>query len=148
MDYLRQLRNDEKRSKFATIAAITAGTLKATGAFDKAVFAPTDYMRTAQLPGGSYVVRFYAIVAEPFAAGATIDWGFEASQVMGSLILDDLDLAVEDETIALADSGGRFEGKTPLGISANQAAIDSTVGKVYLVVEYLESPVTAGCYTA
>jgi len=149
MDYLRQLRNDEKRSKFATIAAITSETLKAEGAFDGVAFAVGDFMRTAQVPGGAYTVRFYAVVAEAFAAGATIDWGFETSQAMGDLILDDLDLTAVDETIALPVTGsGRTEGKTPMGITANQAAIDSTLGKVYLVVEYTEAPVRAGVYSA
>jgi len=149
MDYLRQLRNDEKRSKFATISAITAKTLKATGAFDKAALTPTDFMRSAMLPEKAYTVRFFAVVAEPFAAGATLDWGFETAEAMGDIVLDDLDLTVSDETIALPLTGsGRTEGRTPMGIVANQAAIDSTTGKVYLVVEYTEAPVTAGCYSA
>jgi len=149
MDYLRQLRNDEKRSKFATVASITSDTLKATGAFDGVAFVPADFMRVAMIPGEAFTVRFYAVVAEAFAAGSTLDWGFETSEAMGTIILDDLDLAVEDETIALPLTGAdRYDVKTPLGISANQAAIDSNTGKVYLVVEYLEAPVTAGCYTA
>ena len=149
MDYLRQLRNDEKRSKFATVALITPSVLQTEGAFDKAIFAATDYMRTAQVPGGSYTVRFYSVVSEPFATGATLDWGFETNQALGTIILDDLDLATQAETIGLPLTGsGRYDGKTPMGITCNQAAIDSAVGKVYLVVEYTESAVTAGCYTA
>ncbi len=148
-DYLRQLRNDEKRSKFATIGCITADVFKRTGDIDDATFVAGDFLRTAQVPGGAYTVRFYAVVAEAFAATAVLTWGFEDNQIMGTPIITALDLTVEDETIALPlTSVGRFEGKTPLGITCNQAAIDSNVGKVYLVVEYTEAPVKAGCYSA
>ena len=148
-DYLRQLRNDEKRSKFATIGCITADVLKRTGANDGATFVAGDFLRTAEVPGGAYTIRFYAVVAEAFATTSVLTWGFEDAQAMGVPILTALDLTTEDETIALPLTGvGRFEGKTPLGITCNQAAIESNTGKVYLVVEYTEAPVTAGCYAA
>ena len=149
MDYLRQLRNDEKRSKFATVVTIDSDTLKRVGAFDGLPLTPTDFLRVTQIPTGAHTVRFYAIVTEAFAAGSVLDWGYEDNEAMGAPILAALDLAVLWETIALPlHSALIFESKTALGVEANQAAIDSAVGKVQLVVEYTEAPAKAGCYTA
>jgi len=149
MDYLRQLRNDEKRSKFATIATIDSDTLKRVGAFDGLPFTPTDFLRVTQIPAEAYTVRFYVVVVEAFAAGSVIDWGYEALEAMGAPILAAIPADVVDEYIALALSGAtRTSVVTPIGIAANQEAIDSAVGKVQLVVEYIEAPVKAGCYTA
>jgi len=149
MKYLRQLRNDEKRSKFATIATIDAETFKRVGDIDGLPFTATSFLRTAQVPGGAHTVRFYAIVVEAFAAGSVLDWGYEDNEAMGAPILADLDLAVKGESIALPlHSALIFESKTPLGVAATQQAIDSAVGKVQLVVEYIEAPVRAGCYSA
>ena len=149
MDYLRQLRNDEKRSKFAAVATLENGIFNRVGAIDGLPFTATDFLRTAELPTGAHTIRFYAVVVEAFAAGAVLDWGFEASEAMGSPIIAALDLTFKDETIGLPlTSALIIESKTPLGVVVNQAAIDSVVGKVQLVVEYTETPVNAGCYTA
>ena len=149
MDYLRQLRNDEKRSKFATVATLDSDTFKRVGEFDGLAFTPADFLRVTQIPVGARTVRFYAVVVEAFAAGSTLDWGYEELEAMGAPILAALDLATTDETIALPlHSALIFESKTALGVAANQTAIDSAIGKVQLVVEYTEAPVKAGCYSA
>lgn len=141
-DYLRQLANDEKRSRCVTVATITGADL--VGPLD-----PIGALVVSAIPKGSIVGKIYAVVTEPFAAGSTLTWGFvDTAGAIGVDLLTDLDLTVVGASRSQKYDGGIYTLPTVTAIAPNTAAFDSSVGAVKLCIELTEPEVKSGKYSA
>lgn len=142
-DYLRQLENDEKRSRCIVVATVTGEDLN--GPLD-----PIGALAVSALPEEAIGGKIYAVVTKPFAAGSTLTWGFaDVSGGMGSLILlTDLNLAAIGVTRSQEFNGGIVTTGAVTAIVPNAAAFDSSVGEVKLCIELTETRVKSGKYSA
>lgn len=142
-DYLRQLSNDEKRSRFIVVATVTGEDL--VGPLD-----PIVALAVSALPKGSITGKVYAVVTKPFAAGSLLTWGIaDVSGAMGALtLLTDLDLATVGVTRTSKFYNGISINGASIAIVPNTAAFDSVVGEVKLVMEISEPRVKSGKYSA
>ena len=138
MDYLRQLRNDEKRKTFSMVGTVNPELASATTA-DMPLFV---------IPKRSTIARIYFVNKVAFAAGATVDVnvyrGDEAPKVLFTALPLDVD---GDVVMGDGDTAGRWKTDEFVGVTFNQAAVDSAVGEAQIVIEFTEVPVTAGAYT-
>jgi len=137
MDYLRQLANDEKRSRFATVATVIGRDI---------VGPLTGTLAVSTIPGQSVAGKIYAVVTEAFEAGSTLDWGFTGGAT--DTLIAGLDLATVGATIGLPVEGGVYIIDAVTGITPNAAAIASNIGEVKLVIEFTQSEVKCGLYSA
>ena len=137
-DYLRQLRNDEKRRTFSMVGTINPDSASAT----------TANMPLFVVPKRSTIARIYAVPKEAFAAGATVDVnvyrGDEAPKVLFAALPLDATGAI---VMGTGDTAGRWKTDEYVGVTFNQAAVDSVVGEAQIVIEFTEVPVTAGAYS-
>ena len=138
MDYLRQLRNDEKRCTFSMVASL-----------DDALAATTGDTPLFVVPKRSTVARIYAVVKEPFLVGSSVTVSIYQGSESGDVLFSNLalDQAAGSVDIGPGDTVGRYTTEEHVKAVFNQAAVDSTVGEAYIVVEFTEVPVTAGSYT-
>jgi len=138
MDYLRQLRNDEKRCTFSMVGTVNPALASATTA-DMPLFV---------VPKRSTIARIYAVQKEAFAAGATVDVnvykGDEAPKVLFTALPLDVAGAV---VMGTGDTAGRWKTDEYVGVTFNQAAVDSVIGEAQIVIEFTEVPVCAGAYS-
>ena len=137
-DYLRQLRNDEKRCTFSMVGTVNPKYATSTTA-DLPLFV---------VPKRSTIARIYAVQKTAFAAGATVDVnvyrGDEAPKVLFTALPLDVTGAV---VMGDGDTAGRWKTDEFVGVTFNQAAVDSVVGEAQIVIEFTEVPVCAGSYT-
>ena len=142
MDYLRQLRNDEKRGRYAEVITIKAGDFP-----DEATTA--DGFLVGRLDGLCFVDKAYAVVKTPFAAGSTLSFG-SINENSGGLVeiwFQDLDLTVVGTTNATNNTTANIN-VNHLGIAqVSQPTLDSNVGEVQFIIEYVEETATTGSYT-
>ena len=137
MDYLRQLRNDEKRAKFSNVATLVNESA-----------ASLSNLPLFVIPKRSCVTRVYAITKEPFIAGATVSISIAAGGEAGTIYFTDLPLDTTNVvTMGPGDTQGRYGSDNDVVANFNQAAIDSTVGEAQIIVEYTEVSVNTGAYT-
>ncbi len=142
MDYLRQLRNDEKRCIYSGVTSIGSGEGLELGA------TTVDVLLGARLPAQSFTSKVFAVVTEAFAAGSLASVGtVDGAGTELISLFSDLDLATEGATIGL-DQIGYTSTATDIGYSLNQAGLDSATGLVQIVTVYTEEPATAGRYSA
>ena len=138
-DYLRQLKNDEKRRTFSMVGTINPGSASAT----------TAKMCLFVVPKRATRARIYAVPKEAFAAGATVTFevykGDEAGKVLFTTLA--LDTGIGSVTMGDGDSAGRWATDEYVGATFNQAAVDSAVGEAQIVIEFTEVPVCAGSYS-
>ena len=138
MDYLRQLRNDEKRCTFSEV-----GTLDPTYASEALVSLPLFVV-----PKRSTIARIYAVQKEAFAAGSTVTIEVTQGSESGDVLFTTLPLDVTGAVVmGPGDTAGRWLTDNYIGSTFNQAAVDSAVGEAQIVIEFTEAPVTAGAYT-
>ena len=142
-NYLRQLRNDEKRYRFANIVTVKGGDLNG--------ITPADFVLFPVIPGNAFNYRVSAIVKEAFASGATADFGTfdEATSTPdGVLLFDDLDLTTVGAKISDGGAIRKYmdKAKSMFG-QFSQAAIDSNIGEVQFVFEVIEDDARDGSYT-
>ena len=137
-DYLRQLRNDEKRCTFAMVASLTPTLAVDVG--DTPLFV---------VPEGSTIARIYAVIKEQFAVGSSVTVSIAAGSEAGDVYFTNLSLdqPIGSVEIGPGDSVGKYATVQDIKAVFNQAAVDSAVGEAYIVVEFTEVPVTAGAYT-
>ncbi len=137
-DYLRQLRNDEKRRTFSMVGTVNPDSASATTA-DMPLFV---------VPKRSTIARIYAVQKEAFAAGATVDVnvyrGDEAPKVLFTALPLDVTGAI---VMGTGDTAGRWKTDEYVGVTFNQAAVDSAIGEAQIVVEFTEVPVCSGSYS-
>ena len=137
-DYLRQLRNDEKRRTFSMVGTVNPESASATTA-DMPLFV---------IPKRSTIARIYAVQKGAFAAGATVDVnvyrGDEAPKVLFTALPLDVD---GDVVMGDGDTAGRWKTDEYVGVTFNQAAVDSVIGEAQIVIEFTEVPVCAGSYS-
>ena len=89
------------------------------------------------------------MVVEPFAAGATLTWGFvDVAGAIGDPLLTDLDLATAGATRSQKPDGGIYTLATFTAIAPNTEAFDSSVGEVKLCIEITEPAIKSGKYSA
>lgn len=138
MDYLRQLSNDEKRSRCATVATVEGRDLEGP-------LASPD-LGVSTIPGQSTITGIYAVVTEAFAASATLDFGLTG--VASDAFLADLDLTVVGTTRSTYAHGGVFIGDAVTTVTPNTEAINSSTGRVKLVIEMDTTRVKSGKYSA
>ena len=140
-NYLRQLRNDEKRFRFAHVITVKGGELNDV--------APADYLLFPNIQGNTFNYRVSAVVKEAFASGATADFGtFDeyTSTPDNVLLFDDLDLTTVGAKVGLGIK--KYMDKTKAVFAQfNQAAIDSNIGEVQFVFEVIEDDACDGSYT-
>lgn len=142
MDYLRQLANDEKRSRCVTVATITGEDL--VGPID-----PIGALVISAIPQGSIVGKIYAVVTKPFAIGSTLTWGFvDTAGAIGASLLTDLDLTVVGASRSQKLDGGIYTLATVTAIVPNTAAFASNIGEVKLCIELTEPETKSGMYSA
>jgi len=140
MDYLRQLRNDEKR---ATFSMVGTGTPSLTIDAEAGVSVPFFV-----IPKRSTIARIYTVTKSAFAAGATATIEVYRGSEDGVVLFTDLPLdTLNTVTMGDGDSAGRWTTANYVGIAFNQAAIDSVVGEFKVVVEFTEVPVCVGAYS-
>ena len=136
-DFLRQLRNDEKRCTFSMI-----GTLTDELAVD------TTAVPLFVVPKRSTIARMYAITKEAFAAGSTVTIAIYSGSQSGEVIFTNLPLDTDGVvTMGPGDGAGRFDTDEHVNATFNAAAAASPAGEAQIVIEYTEVPVTAGAYT-
>ena len=138
MDYLRQLRNDEKRCTYSMVASLGGGLAATTG--DTPLFV---------VPKRSTIARIYAVIKEPFLVGSSVTVSIYQGSESGDVLFSNLalDQAAGSVDIGPGDSAGRYSTEEHVKAVFNQSAVDSAVGEAYIVVEFTEVPVTAGAYT-
>ncbi len=138
-DYLRQLRNDEKRRTFSMV-----GTVNPAFADEALVSIPLFVV-----PKRSTIARIYVVNKEAFAAGATVTFevyrGDETGKVLFTTLA--LDTGIGSVTMGDGDTAGRWSTDQYVGATFNQAAVDSVTGEAQLIIEFTEVPVTAGAYS-
>ena len=138
-DYLRQVRNDEKRRTFSMVGTVNPESASATTA-DMPLFV---------VPKRSTIARIYFVNKVAFAAGATVDVnvyrGDEAPKVLFTAA--PLDVGVGTLLMGDGDTAGRWKTDEFVGVTFNQAAVDSVVGEAQIVIEFTEVPVCAGSYS-
>lgn len=140
-DYLRQLANDEKRSRFITVGTVRGDDLEGP-------LGDILGLAVTGLPDNSIVGKVYAVVTEPFAAGSTLDWGFiDAGGIVGDELLVGLDLTVVGATRSQKPDGGIYTLLGVTGIVPNASAFASTVGEVKLCMELTEVKIKSGKYS-
>jgi len=138
-DFLRQLRNDEKRCTFSMV-----GTIDKDLASEASVQLPLFVV-----PKRSTIARIYAVTKEPFATGAEVTIEIYRGSEDGDVLFTTLPLDTTN-TVTLSDVGdtaGRYSTEEYVGATFNQEAVDSVVGEAQIVVEFTEVPVTAGKYS-
>ena len=138
-DYLRQLRNDEKRCSFAMV-----------GSLDDNIATTTAVSPLFVVPKGSMVTRIYAIIKEQFAVGSSVTVEVTDGDSVGTAYFTNLslDTTVGEATISdVSDTEAAYSIDNSVGVTFNQAAVDSVVGEAQIIVEFTEVPVTAGAYT-
>ena len=138
MDYLRQLRNDEKRMSFSMV-----------GTVDDTLADTIDNIPLFVVPKRSTIARIYAVTKVPFAAGSTVTVSIYQGEDQGEL-LTALPLDTEN-TITMSpktDTAARYATDEYVGGEFNQAAVDSAVGEAQIIVEFTEVPVCSGKYSA
>lgn len=144
-DLLRQLRNDEKRYRFAHVVTVRGEDLDGTE------ITPTDIMLFPNIQGNSFNYRVSAVVKEAFASGATCDFGTfdEATQTPdGVLLFDDLDLTVVGAKISDGGAIRKYMDKVKAMFAQfNQEAINSATGEVQFIFEIVEDSARDGSYT-
>jgi len=137
-DYLRQVRNDEKRRTFSMVGTVDPELASAITA-DMPLFV---------VPKRSTIARIYAVQKEAFAAGATVDVnvyrGDEAPKVLFTALPLDVTGAV---VMGDGDTAGKWFTDEYVGATFNQAAVDSIIGEAQIVIEFTEVPVCAGAYS-
>ena len=137
-DYLRQLRNDEKRCTFSMVGTVNPEFASAITA-DIPLFV---------VPKRSTIARIYFVNKVAFAAGATVDVnvyrGDEAPKVLFTALPLDVTGAV---IMGDGDTAGRWKTDEYVGVTFNQAAVDSAIGEAQIVVEFTEVPVCSGSYS-
>lgn len=138
MDYLRQLRNDEKRCTYSMV-----GTLDSKFA---SVITPLPLF---VVPTRSTIGRVYAVTKAAFAAGSTVTVEIYEGSAIGTVLFTDLPIDTTGVVTISADTdtAGRYATAEHVSVTLNQAAVDSAVGEAQIVVEFTEVPVTAGAYT-
>ena len=138
MDYLRQLRNDEKRCSFSVVGTVTPAS--ATEALVSLPF--------IEVPKNSTIARIYAITKEAFAAGSTVTVEVVGGSETGNVLFTTLPLdTINTVTMGDGDSAGKWRTDNSIGSTFNQAAVDSVVGEAQIIVEFTEVPVCAGAYS-
>jgi hypothetical protein len=143
MDYLRQLRNDEKRGTYAEVITLKAGDFP-----DEATTA--DGFLLGRLDGKVFVDRAYAVVKEAFPAGSTISFGYINENTGGlvSVLFQDLDLTVVGAVNATVEPDAMIQIQHLGAAEASQPTLDAVnVGEVQFVIEYTEDATTTGSYT-
>lgn len=138
MDYLRQLRNDEKRRTFSLVTTLDPELANTV----------TPEIMTI-VPKDSYIARIYAVTKVPFAAGATVTvavaYGDDAGEVWFTALPLDTENVVTISPIS--DTAAKYGSGNQVASEFNQAAVDSAYGEVQIVAEFTEEPVTAGAYS-
>jgi len=138
MDYLRQLRNDEKRCTFSMV-----GTVDDVFASEALVSIPFFVV-----PKRSTIARIYAVTKEAFAAGSTATVEVVTGSESGKVLFTTLPLdTTSTVTMGDGDGSGRWATDNYIGCTFNQAAVDSPTGEAQIIVEYTEVPVRAGAYS-
>ena len=142
MDYLRQLRNDEKRGLYAEIITVKAGDFPEEAT-------PTDGFLLGRLDGKCFVDRIYAVIKTPFPAGSTISFGSINENTGGlfDVLFDDLDLTSVGTSKSLICPSAMVHTQYYGAGEVVQATLDANVGEVQFIIEYSEEPATTGSYT-
>ena len=137
-DFLRQLRNDEKRCTFSMVGTVDSKLADSVATIPLFV-----------VPQNSTVARVYAVTKEAFAVGSVVTVAIYQGSESGDVLFTDLPLdTVDTVTIsAEGDTAGRYETNQHVGATFNQTAVDSATGEAQIVVEFTEVPVTAGKYS-
>jgi len=137
-DFLRQLRNDEKRCTFSMVGTVDSKLADSVSSIPLFV-----------VPKRSTIARIYAVTKEAFAAGSVVTVAIYQGSESGDVLFTDLPLdTVNAVTIsAEGDTSGRYETNQHVGATFNQTAVDSATGEAQIVVEFTEVPVTAGKYS-
>ncbi len=141
MDYLRQLSNDEKRSRCAVVATIRGADMVGPLGGDM-----PGTLAISTIPAQSVQGKVYAVVTEAFASGSTLDWG--RYDGLGDEYLQSLSLTSVGSTISTVAFGSVFTTDTITSIVPNASALSSVVGEVKLVVELTEAAVKSGKFSA
>ena len=137
MDYLRQLRNDEKRKTFSMV-----GTVNPEMAED------LTEVPLFVVPKRSTISRIYAVQKEAFAAGSTVTVEVYRGSESGKILFATLPLDVTgDVVMGDGDTAGKWFTDEYVGATFNQAAVDSIIGEAQIVIEFTEVPVCAGAYS-
>ena len=137
MDYLRQLRNDEKRCTFSMV-----------GTVDDVLASSTVSIPFFVVPKRSTIARIYAVTKEAFAAGSTVTVEVVTGSESGKVLFTALPLdTTSTVTMGDGDGSGRWATDNYIGCTFNQAAVDSPTGEAQIIVEYTEVPVRAGAYS-
>jgi len=142
-NYLRQLRNDEKRGVYAEVFTVKAGDFS-----EEATTA--DSFLVGRLDGSCFTQRIYAVVKTPFPAGSTLTIGHINDKTGLSIApwFTDFDLSVAGPIEGPIDQM-LFAAISAIGLTdVSQDTLDAVVGEVQFIVEYVEEPATTGSYTA
>ena len=144
-NYKRQLRNDEKRFRFSAISTVTADDLGPDMVDGDAIALPI-------IPKETFSYRVTAVVKEAFAPGSTVTYGvggIYGFPTLNTEFFTDLDLTAVGATISdvLVDMAKFRKEAKAQGAFFNQAAIDSAVGEVQFVFEFVEDLARDGSYT-
>jgi hypothetical protein len=143
MDYFRQLRNDEKRGRYASVITIKAGDFPEEGT-------PTDSFIAGRLDGKVFIDKIYAVVKTPFAAGSTLTFGSLNENSGGTIDIwfQDLDLSIAGVSYPNATLVDAMINIQAIGaVNVTQEALDSNVGEVQFIIEYVEESATTGNYS-
>jgi hypothetical protein len=142
-NYLRQLRNDEKRGVYTDVFTLKAGDFP-----DEATTA--DAFLVGRLDGSCFASRIFAVVKTPFPAGSTVTIGHVNDKTGLSIApwFTDFDLSVGGTVEGPLDKM-LFAAISHVGFTApSQDLLDATTGEVQFIIEYTEEPATTGSYTA
>jgi len=136
-DYLRQVRNDEKRRTFSMVGTVNPDLAGGV------VLIPLMVV-----PKRSTIARIYAVQKEAFAAGSTVDVTVYQGDESPKTLFTALPLDVTgDVVMGGGDTAGRWKTDEYVGVTFNQAAVDSIIGEAQIVIEFTEVPVCAGTYS-
>ena len=136
-DYLRQVRNDEKRRTFSMVGTVNPDLAGGV------VLIPLMVV-----PKRSTIARIYAVQKEAFAAGSTVEVEVYKGDESPKTLFIALPLDVAGSVVnGGGDTAGRWKTDEYVGVTFNQAAVDSIIGEAQIVIEFTEVPVCAGAYT-
>jgi len=136
-NYLRQLRNDEKRRTFSMVGSVTP---------DIATVATTA-IPLFVIPKRSTIARIYVVNKDAFAAGSEVTFEIYRGSEVGKVLFTAHPLDTGTIAMGDGDGSGRWDTDEYVSCTFNQAAVDSVTGEAQLVIEFTEVPVCAGAYS-